>query len=662
MIRRFLAFGCAAFIAFTCVFLQVIPQKTVLGSGQASGRSPVITIGLLQFRDLNRNGKLDIYEDPSKNPMERARDVVSQMTLEEKAGAMMHGTLKTGGQMGAVGFGASYDLEANRKLIQENKVNSLITRLQAPPRILAEENNKLQEIAEASRLGIPLTISTDPRHHFQYVLGASSSGTGFSQWPESLGLAAIGSSETTRQFADIARREYRATGIHMALSPQADLATEPRWSRTVGTFGEDADLVGRMVGAYIMGFQNGSNGLNKDSVIAVVKHWVGYGAQADGFDAHNSYGKYSVFPSGNFEYHIRPFLPAFRANVGGVMPTYPIPKDVVLHGQKLEQVGAGFSRQLLGKELRDQYHFGGLIISDWAITNDCTGPCIEGLPAGKPMTPAYIGMPWGVESLSRIERYAKGINAGLDQIGGADDPKPLVDAVKAGLISEARLNESVLRIMLTKFQLGLFDNPYVDPGSADMTVGKAEFTSLGSQAQSRSLVLLENKAGMIPLRRDVKKLFLYKCDPSTARNLGYTVVTRPEDADVAVVRVVAPFETLHPGYFFGLRQHEGDLSFHDGMEDYEAIKSISEKVKTIVTVYLDRPAILTNIRDKATVLIGNFGVTDKALFDALAGRTAMEGRLPFELPSSMDEVRQQAPDKPHDTRSPLYRFGYRLGR
>jgi beta-glucosidase len=631
-------------------------------------KEPVITarsartlqVDGLQFKDLNKNGKLDVYEDWRKSPQARAKDLVSQMTLEEKAGAMMHGTLRTGGQMGAIGAGASYNLEANRKAIVDAKVNSFITRLQAAPRVLAEENNKLQELAETSRLGIPLTISTDPRHHFQYVLGASSSGNGFSQWPESLGFAAINDAKLMQRFGEIARQEYRSIGIHMALSPQADLATEPRWSRINGTFGEDAQLAKRMVQAYIIGFQNGATGINPDSVMTVVKHWVGYGAQPEGFDGHSSYGKYNVFPKNNFASHMIPFTGAFAANVAGVMPSYPIPRDVTLNGKKLEQVGAGFSKQLLTEELRGRHKFNGVIVSDWAITNDCAGPCVEGLPPGQPPTPAHIGMPWGVENLTRADRFIKGVNAGLDQFGGTEDSRILVEAVKAGRLTEARLEGSVSRIMLQKFQQGLFENPYVDAAQAESIAGNAAFMKEALAAQSRALVLLENKNETLPLSDKVKKLYLYKINPQVALDYGFTVVERAEDADLALVRAHAPFETLHPNYFFGARQHEGDLGFHDGNADYEAIKAASAKAPTVVTIYLDRPAILTNVKDKVAALLGNFGVSDAALFDALTGKAAPQGKLPFELPSSMEEVKAQAEDAPYDTKSPLYKFGYGL--
>jgi beta-glucosidase len=267
-------------------------------------------------------------------------------------------------------------------------------------------------------------------------------------------------------------------------------------------------------------------------------------------------------------------------------------------------------------------------------------------------------MPWGVETLTRAERFIKGVNAGLDQFGGTEDSRILVEAVRAGKLTEARLDESTYRIVLQKFQQGLFENPYVDAAKAEATAGNAAFAKEALAAQSRSLVLLENNHNTLPLGGKIKKLYLHKINPQVARDYGFTVVEKVEDADLALIRTVAPFQTLHPNYFFGARQHEGDLGFHDGNADYEAIKAASAKVPTVVTIYLDRPAILTNIKDKVAALLGNFGVSDAALFDVLTGKAKAQGRLPFELPSSMDEVKAQSPDTPKDTAHPLYQFGF----
>ena len=605
-----------------------------------------------RYRDLNHNGRMDPYEDPKLTPDERADDLVKRMTLAEKAGAMMHGTAPgIGNAIGRSDTG--YDLVKAHAIIVDNGVNSLITRLALPPAKLAEQNNALQRIAEQSRLGIPITISTDPRNHFQAVLGASTAGGGFSLWPETLGMAALGDLAVVRRFGDVARREYRAVGIHMALSPQADLASEPRWPRGTATFGSDPAKVSALVGAYIAGFQHGTDGVARDGVATVVKHWVGYGAEPNGFDAHNYYGRIAKLDDASFARHVSAFDGAFAAHAAGIMPTYPIISGVTLDGKPLEAVGAGFNRQLLTGLLRGQKHFAGLILSDWAITNDCPAAC-SAPTAAAPQTPSAIAMPWGVEPLTKVDRFAKGVAAGLDQFGGVDDPAPLLAAVRAGKVDEARLDESVRRIMILKFEQGLFDNPYVDAASAGRLVGNPADTAQADAAQRSAQVLLQN-TGLIPVRGP-RKIWLYGVDPSAARGRGLVVVDDPGKADLAIVRVATPSEKLHLNAFFGSRQNEGRLDFRPGDPAYDAILKASV-VPTVLAVDMDRPAILTNVRGRAGAILAIFGASDAALLDVVTGRAKPRGRLPFELPSSMAAVTAQDPAKSDDSTAPLFAVG-----
>ncbi|HKA60709.1 MAG TPA: glycoside hydrolase family 3 N-terminal domain-containing protein [Gemmatimonadales bacterium] len=624
-------------------------------------QAPVLRQDGLQFRDLNKNGVVDPYEDRRLTPEQRARDLVTRMTLEEKAGTMMHGTVRSSGPMGAVGMGNRYDTAANRALIDSIKVTNMITRLTADPATIAEQNNILQRIAENSRLGIPITISTDPRNHFQNVVGASAQANSFSQWPEALGFAAIGDTALVRRFGDIARQEYRAVGVHMALSPQADLATEPRWGRSAGTFGEDAALAERLVKAYVTGFQHGAAGLDTGSVVTVVKHWVGYGAAKDGFDSHSYYGRFAKFTGPNLEYHIRPFLGAFAARVGGVMPTYSILEDATWRRQRIEQVGAGYSRQLLTDMLRNQYGFRGIVVTDWAITWDCNERCQNGAPAGQRPSFADLGMPWGVENFTMRGRFVKAVEAGVDEFGGTERADMLVDAVNKGNLKQAQLDSSVVRILTQKFAQGLFDNPYVDSAAAARVVGSEPFRAAALDAQRRALVLLENKDKLLPLRIPQNKplrVYLQGITPEAVEREGWTVVTDPKQADLAIVRINAPFEQLHPQYVFGQFLHEGSLAFKSGDPEFDAVMRVTTTVPTIVTVYLDRPAILTPLKETARALVANFGVSDQALIDVLTGRARPEGKLPFELPSSMEAVAAQRPDLPHDSANPLYPVGY----
>ncbi|MEO8333869.1 MAG: glycoside hydrolase family 3 N-terminal domain-containing protein [bacterium] len=622
-----------------------------------STSAPIITVGGKRFRDLNRNGALDPYEDWRLSSVKRAADLVGRMTVDEKVGAAVHGTAPIGG--GPMSSGPAYDTVAAAAMFLTHNVNSVITRMSVPPAVFAEQSNALQRVAERSRLGIPLTISSDPRSHFQAVAGASVTRAGFSQWPETLGFGALDDPALVRRFADIVRGEYRAVGIHMALSPQADLATEPRWSRITGTFGERPDRVGALVKAYVQGMQGSGTHLTRNGVATIVKHWVGYGASVDGYDGHNYYGRFARFPGGNFAAHVTPFLGAFSAGVVGVMPTYDILDGLSIDGKPVEAVGAGFSKQLLTDQLRGRYKFSGLVVSDWAITQDCAPACMTGQPR---QAPFQIAMPWGVESLTKEQRFAKGMNAGIDQFGGVDDGQPLAAALSAGLLTQARLDEAVARIMKVKFDLGLFENPYVDIARAAQLAASTTTQREATNAQSRALVVLENSRGAMMLPKAGAKLFVHGVDAAVATARGYLVVTNAADADVALLRINAPFQTLHPTFFFGSFQHEGDLDYKDADSSLALVKATAAKVPTIVVVNLDRPAILTALVPLARTLIGEFGASDDALFDALTGKVKPVGRLPFELPRSMDAVRAQLPDVPHDSRSPLYPVGYRSPR
>jgi len=413
------------------------------------------------------------------------------------------------------------------------------------------------------------------------------------------------------------------------------------------------------VQAYVEGFQHGGNGLNRGSVLTVVKHWVGYGAQKNGLDSHNAYGRYAEFPNGSLDYAILPFTGAFAAKVAAVMPTYSILEGARVDGKPLEQVGAGFNAQLLTL-LRRTYGFEGVIVSDWAITNDCPEICMSGFPAGQKPNFSAVGMPWGVERLSKEDRFAKAINAGVDQIGGTEDTSILLSALHARKIAQQRIDDAVLRILIQKFQQGLFEDPYVDSGNAVEVVANTKFQAEALNAQRRSFVLLENKDKLLPLNGTVKRVFLYQVDPRVASQYGFTVTDNLEHADLALLRVSAPYETLHPNYLFGSMQHEGSLDFAEGNADLEMINRTAGKVPTIVTIYLDRPAILTKFNGRVDALLANFGASDRALFDVITGKAKPEGRLPFELPSSMQEVEAQASALPHDTAHPLYKLGFGL--
>ncbi len=633
-------------------------QQTAAHQPPLGHRSaPLLTVDGLQFKDLNRNGRLDVYEDWRKSPEVRAADLLRQMSVEDMAGIMVHGTLPAAaGPNASIGMGSGYDYEKSKALIDGKRINTFITRLGGDPVKLADANNQLQAIAESTHFGIPLTISTDPRNNFLYVSGASVESGSFSKWPETTGFAAINNPALTRRYADTVRREYIAVGIREALSPQADLATEPRWARLNGTFGEDAGVAKSQVEAYVEGMQDGKSGLKPTSVVTVVKHWVGYGAQKDGWDSHNFYGRFSAMTTAQLPYHIEPFLGAFDAHVAAVMPTYSILENVSVDGEPLEKVGAGLNRQLLTGLLRGKYGFKGVVVSDWGITSDCTDLCQGGMPAGQKATPAQIGMPWGALDLSHADRIAKSINAGVDQVGGTDDVASLLEANKSGKLSEDRMKEATGRILAQKFAIGIFEDPYVDAAAAKNVVGNPASLKAAEEAQTMAMVPLENRRGAVPVRAGAK-VWLFHVSPAVAQAHGLKVVDSPEQADVAILRAETPSDMLHPGYFFGGRQHEGRLNFQPGDAAYDALLKCG-KVPAVMTVYMDRPAILTEVKDKVAALYADFGVSDDALLDVLMGKAKPMGHLPFELPSSMAAVAAQKSDVPHDSAKALYSYGF----
>jgi beta-glucosidase len=638
------------------------PKQPILGHRSA----PLLTVDGLTFKDLDRNGKLDPYEDWRLPADVRVADLVQRMNLEELAGLMVHGTLPSSGPLAPLGVGKEYDLVKVRQFIGENHINAFITRLNGSAEFFAKQNNEVQAIAESSRWGIPVTISSDPRHHFEQVLGATMQDRAFSMWPEPLGFAALNDTELIRRFGDVVRQEYEAVGIRESLAPQADLVTEPRWARANGTFGEDAEIAKRMVEGYVAGIQDGTDGLNTGSVVAVVKHWAGYGAAKGGWDGHNYYGRYADFSGHNFPQHLIPFTGAFAAHAGSVMPTYSVLQGVVIDGKPLEQVGAGFNHQLLSELLRAQYGFRGVIVSDWAITNDCSEACRNGTAAGIKPTPQDIGMPWGVEELTKAQRFAKAINAGVDQIGGTEQSNVVVEEVHNGSISEARVREAAGRILLQKFEVGLFEQPYVNETKAAEVAGNKDFVGEGQTAQARAVVLLENNRlastgqPLLPVAAKNKKIYLYGISAKAAEAAGFIVVADPTQADLAIIRAPAPYESEHSNFFFGSRQHEGRLAFTEKDAAYAELLRVSPMVPTVFVTTLERPLILTNVRPHVTALLGDFGISDEPLLTLITGKVSPSGRLPFELPSSVEAVKQQKSDLPHDSQSPLFPFGFGL--
>jgi len=612
---------------------------------QLGEEAPKLIVDGKTFRDLNKNGRLDIYEDSSADLEERVNDLLKQMTLEEKAGTMfvsMIGMTSKGEPFDKPKLSRNpFDLlisflvpPASQMLVSK-KMNSYNILNSYDPEIMARFNNNVQLIAERMRLGIPITIATDPRHGAENNPGAAIFTPTFSQWPNPLGFASTRDTILVREFGDIARQEYRSVGITVALHPMADLATEPRWIRVNGTFGEDAHLSAAITKAYVLGFQGDS--LDNQGVACMSKHFSGGGPQLDGDDPHFAYGKDQVYPGDNFDYHVIPFTEgAFAANTAQIMPYYGIPT-----GQTSEDVAFAFNKEIITGLLRDSLGFEGVVCTDWGIISDSR------------MGEARA---WGVEDLTTSQRIKKVIDAGCDQFGGEFVPELIVELVESGQLSESRIDESVRRILRDKFILGLFDNPYVDEAEAVKIVGNEKFMEKGRVAQARSMVVLKNES-LLPLKEGTR-IYAEGMSNLDALEVYGDVVKDINEADIVVKRITTPWDDPPGNSMLEKFFRMGRLWYNP--EELAEISVLAEQKPIVIVAHLERPSVLTEVNEMCGALLADFGTSDAVLADVLFGKRTPQGKLPFELPSSKEAVEKQLEDLPYDSESPLFPFGYGL--
>lgn len=464
--------------------------------------APILEIDDYAFKDLSRDGVLDPYEDWRLPVQERAADLASRMTLEEICGLMFYSKAVDADSAGLSAL--------QKSLLIDDHIRHMLVRNVVSPTIGAAWSNSVQSLCESSRLGIPSNNSSDPRN---YTNGAAnmnnykpeldgefdpSGENNISKWPREMGLAATFDMDIIRAHGNIVSAEYRALGITTALSPQADVASDPRWRRFYGTFSEDPYLCRDIAQTYCDAFQTtpgSKTGWGDQSVNCMVKHWPGGGTGEGGRDAHFGIGKYAVYPGDNFAEGLIPFtegafaLPGKTRMASAVMPYYTISYNQDPSGKN---VANGFSQYIIQDLLRDKYHYEGVVCSDWGIVGDYEVPW------------RHKGKPWGVENLSEPQRRLLCFEAGVDQLGGAKDNALSMAAYglwaqKYGEKSaRERFELSARRILVNIFHVGLFENPYVNPQEATRIVGCKEFVAAGYDAQLRSIVMLKNAGNVIP--------------------------------------------------------------------------------------------------------------------------------------------------------------------
>lgn len=628
----------------------------------------------LNFKDLNKNKKLDQYEDWRLPISVRVNDLISQMTLEEKLGFMLISTTRMGGDNvfanGVQGGGPrpkitdgfnEEDLVQNTNMFTRKPLGTpnmsaagttkgvtqfhlrhFILRANAEPAILASWSNNLQALCESTRLGIPAIVASNPRNHVttDASVGLSVGLTSFSKWPGELGLAAMRDFDLTRKFAETAASEWRAVGLRKGYMYMADLATEPRWGRVEGTFGEDADLTSKMITQIVLGFQG--NKLSNKSVAMTTKHFPGGGPQEGGQDSHFDWGKFAHYPGGMFDYHVKPFKAAIAAGTSAIMPYYSAPK-----GKEFEAVGFSFNKAMIGDLLQDQLGFQGIINSD-------TGP-IE-------------MMPWGVEKLSIEERYQKALQAGVDIFSGAADPNTLIEVVRKGLVKEERINQSVAKLLKEKFELGLFENPYVDVAEATKIVGNQDAVAAADLALRKSIVLLRNDEKRLPLAKKTKVYF--ETYSQGGRNGGEAVkvikpnypslefVSTKEEADVVLMWLIPS-----SGGLFSSQGAKIDLNLSANRIDVNHVNELLNSKPTIIAINYTNPWVIEEIdKGAAKSIIATFGTTPEALLDIVSGAFNPTGKMPFTTPINQAAVESNKSDVPGHMEGPGYGlFAFGLG-
>jgi beta-glucosidase len=440
-----------------------------------------------------------------------------------------------------------------------------------------------------------------------------------------LGLAAMRDLKLTREFAEIAAKEWTAVGLRKGYMYMADLATEPRWQRIEGTFGEDADLAANMIREVVLGFQGAKLGLH--SVALTTKHFPGGGPQVDGQDPHFDWGKDQHYPGGMFEYHLKPFKAAIDAGTSAIMPYYAKPIKM-----QYQEIGFSYNAGIINDLLRNRMGFKGIINSD-------TGP-IE-------------MMPWGVENLSIHERYQKAIQSGVDIFSGSADPTLLLETVKKGLVSEVRINESVTRLLREKFDLGLFENPYVDVEKAIATVGNAEFKKKAELALRKSIVLLRNDSKLLPLAKKTKIYFETYLDNGRNKNAVNVIkpeanpwnlefVSTKEEADVILLWLMPS-----GGSLFSSAGNPIELSLSKNNIDIAHVNELINTKPVVLVINYTSPWVISEIdKGNAKTVLATFGTAHEALLDVITGAYNPTGKMPFTTPISDKAVLENKSDVP----------------
>lgn len=596
----------------------------------------IIEVDGYQFKDLNDNGVLDAYEDWRLSPQERAENLLSLMTAEQKAAQMVHLTLVTQKDSwfnkNNVGFALVYEYIFEPEEEEDEEESDETQTPISSARNAAMRTNEIQELSESSELGIPVIFSMDTEAGAAFVKDAT-------YLPDEINQGAAGDAELVTRLNEVLKEELMAVGVRMALSPDADLITDPRWGRNQECYSEDVETVETMIAAAVKALQ-GENGLDENSVMATVKHFPGAGAQTNGVD-----GSPLTISEDSIDLHLAGFKAAIDADVAAVMP-YGYSTVPYLGGDAVDN-SADQSAAVMTDLLRGELGYEGIIQTDWGLN--------------------FVGA----------------ANAGADVLGGAGvrSTAQLVDGV-----DEALLTDACRRILIAKFQMGLFENPYVDEDAAEEIIGSDEHKAVAKEAAAKSFTLVkyENAASLADqsfivageLASDVRCLNSGWTAKEPVEIAGTSILTALQEKAGAdnVIHITSAEEVpadlsgvtavVVVGEKSGTHDPAWGAATLEFPEEQTALINALDKVgaNVVAVVVMNRAYVLTPIVDAAdsVLVVYRPGVTcgAEAVADCLFGETAITGRLPFQIPESMEQVLSQREDMPKDIENPLYEYGF----
>ena len=659
-------------------------------------KRPLVTIALAFIALIGSAAGKYPYRDANLPIDQRVEDLLSRMTIEEKAGQLVC----------LMGWD-SYQINGKKVTTSEkfrHEVDSLHVGMYwalfradpwtrktidngLNPTLAAEAANAMQRYAiEHTRLGIPIFLAEEAPHGHMAI--------GSTVFPTGLGMAATWNTELMQQVGEVIGKEIRLQGGHISYGPVLDLAREPRWSRVEETLGEDHYLSGEMAAAMIKGLGGGNLSLPY-STIATLKHFIAYGISEGGQNGARSI----VGPRELKQVFLPPFKRAIDAGALSVMTSY----------NSLDGVPCTSNKQLLTEMLREEWEFDrGFVVSDLFS--------IDGLK-GTHRT-----------ATSSQEAAIQALLAGVDVDLGGNCYAQLVEAVRSGKVDETALDQAVRRVLRLKFEMGLFEHPYVDSKTAGKEVNNTNAVALARQVAQQSITLLKND-GILPLSKDKKVAVIGPNADNIYNMLGDYTAPQPDgkvitvyqgiksmlgasqciyakgcairdtmDCDIpaaveaarqadVVIAVVGgssarDFKTSYEdtGAATAEQNFISDMECGEGFDratldllgkQIDLLEALKKTGKPLVVVYIEGRPLNKNWADEnADALLTAYYPGEQggnAIADVLFGDYNPSGRLPVSVPRHVGQLpvyynkpRPAAHDYVEMSAQPLYPFGYGL--